>query len=98
MMNVEGQYDENNAKEIIPSDEEFEAFVRNNKTDEDWIVIEGENVMKGSYIMIAPDGTLFNDVKSHHEYSAPILNVGLCNALESTPMIRSSFYGRKGEY
>lgn len=98
MMNVEGQYDENNAKEIIPSDEEFDAFVRNNKTDEDWIVIEGENVMKGSYIMIAPDGTLFNDVKNHHEYSAPILKVGLCNALESTPMIRSSFYGRKGEY
>lgn len=98
MMDIEGQHDENASKEIVPTDNEFNVFVKNNRHNQDWIVVEGENSMVGSYIMIAPDGTLFNNIGKRHSYSKPILSVGIIKALESTPMIRSAFFGRKGEY
>ncbi len=99
MMEIEGEHAENNPEKICPSDKEFNTFVSNNKQPcEITIVVEGKNAMKGSYIMIAPDGTVFNNVNNHHVYSEPIKKVGLLTALEQTPFDKSRFYGRGGEY
>lgn len=54
--------------------------------------------MTGSYIMISPDGRFFNNVDGKHNYSEPILEVGIEEALKQTPVLREVVYKREGDY
>ena len=55
--------------------------------------------MKGSYIMIAPDGRFFCNTEGKHKYSdKPIYQADISTLLNNLPMSRQAFYDRKGEY
>lgn len=91
------------ANDIIPSDEEFNAFIDINRdiAERNGIkVVSEENFeMTGSYIMISPDGKFFNNIDGEHKYSEDyILDVGIEEALSQTPLLREVFYKREGDY
>ena len=100
MLPISGQNDK--ANEIIPSDQEFKYFIENNKTRAKKlgvkIIIEENDDMMGSYLMISPDGRFFNNTEGEHRYSASILDVGIKEALKQTPLFREIFYNRDGDY
>lgn len=100
MLPVKSQNDK--AKELFPTDEEYDLFIRNNKGQAEKlgikVVSEGNEDMTGSYLMIAPDGRFFNNVEGKHNFSEPILEIGIEKALEQTPLRREVFYKREGDY
>ena len=100
MLPVENQ--NSKAFELIPSDDEFRHFIdRNKKNAEDAgvkVVAEENFEMKGSYLMIGPDGRFFNNVDNTLKYSDNILDVGIHKALSQTPLLREIFYKREGNY
>lgn len=100
MLPVESQNDK--AKELFPTDKEYDLFIRNNKEQAEKsgikVVSEGNEDMTGSYLMIAPDGRFFNNVEGKHNFSKPILETGIEKALEQTPLRREVFYKRDGDY
>jgi radical S-adenosyl methionine domain-containing protein 2 len=93
-----------NANEILPSDSEFNNFIKINDKllshghDSFEIVVEENEDVTGSYIMISPDGRFFNNVEGKHNYSESILKTGIENALKQTPLRRDVFFARKGNY
>lgn len=98
MMEIEGEYDDRESQNIIPTDEDFQKFISNNKTSVG-IVIEDTNAMKGSYIMIAPDGRFFCNTEGKHKYiGKPIYETDISTLLSNLPMSRQSFYDRLGDY
>jgi hypothetical protein len=100
MLPVKSQNDE--AKEFFPTDEEYVIFIKNNKELAEKagikVVLEDNEDMTGSYLMISPDGKFFNNVEGCLNYSEPILNVGIEEALKQTPLRREVFYKREGDY
>jgi radical S-adenosyl methionine domain-containing protein 2 len=100
MLPVANQND--NANSIYPTDDEFKKFLRLNKDIAEKlnikVVSEDNNEMTGSYIMISPDGRFFNNIEGKHNYSESILEVGIENALNQTPLLREIFYKREGDY
>lgn len=100
MLPVANQND--NANSIYPTDYEFNEFLGLNKDVAEKlnikVVSEDNNEMTGSYIMISPDGRFFNNIEGEHNYSESILEVGIENALNQTPLLREIFYKREGDY
>jgi radical S-adenosyl methionine domain-containing protein 2 len=100
MLPIEFQNDK--ANNIYPSNEEFETFLINNRIKAEKlnikVVIENNNEMTGSYLMISPDGKFFNNIEGSHNYSDSIIEVGIKKALQQTPLLREVFYKREGEY
>jgi len=100
MLPVANQND--NANSIYPTDFEFNEFLRLNRDVAEKLMIkvvsEDNNEMTGSYIMISPDGRFFNNIDGEHNYSESILEVGIENALNQTPLLREIFYKREGDY
>ena len=90
------------ANNIVPSDENFKQFLSLNQSNAETkrikIVAEENSDMMGSYLMISPDGRFFNNIDGIHNYSDPILEVGIKKALCQTPLIREVFYKREGDY
>lgn len=100
MMPIEGEYDNRESQSLTPTDAEFQEFINKNKpTTGIETIIEDTNAMKGSYIMIAPDGRFFSNTEGKHKYSVkPIYEADISTLLNSLPMSRQAFYDRKGEY
>jgi radical S-adenosyl methionine domain-containing protein 2 len=100
MLPVANQND--NANSIYPTDDEFNEFLKLNKDIAEKlnikVVAEDNNEMTGSYIMISPDGRFFNNIEGKHNYSESILEVGIEDALNQTPLLREIFYKREGDY
>jgi radical S-adenosyl methionine domain-containing protein 2 len=100
MLPVDSQNDD--AKEFLPTDKQYETFVRNNKIIAEKsgikVVTEDNEDMTGSYLMISPDGRFFNNVEGKHSYSDYILEVGIEKALKQTPLRREIFHKRGGDY
>lgn len=100
MLPVENQND--SANDILPTDDEFNEFLRLNKSIAEKsnieVVSEDNSEMTGSYLMISPDGKFFNNVDGVHKYSDPILEVSIEEALSQTSLCREIFYRRKGDY
>lgn len=100
MLPVENQ--NSNAFDLIPTDEDFRCFIENNvKMAENngvKVVAEDNFEMRGSYLMISPDGRFFNNANNTLNYSDNILDVGIFEALSQTPLLREIFYKREGNY
>lgn len=60
--------------------------------------IEPVNLIKGSYLMISPEGKLFDSTEDRHTYSDEIMKVGLESALEQIKFDKSKFIQRNGYY
>lgn len=61
-------------------------------------VVEDNDAMRGSYVMIDPLGRFFGNATGTHIYSDPILNVGVLNALRQVGFVPEKFEARAGRY
>ncbi len=97
-LRVKGQNDEQ-VDQIAISEEKFYEFIHSNNIDKiPFAVIEDNNAMTGTYLMIDPAGRFFDNTKGHHTYSQPILKVGTKNALKDISYSYSGFIKREGVY
>ena len=62
------------------------------------IYIEDNDVMTQSYLMVSPDGRLFQNGSIRYRYSRPLTEVSFAEALKSIDFDISKFAGRYGEY
>lgn len=75
-------------------DEGWEDFIRRHR-DVPGIVVEDNDAMRDSYVMIDPIGRLFqNSVDGGYAYSDPILEVGIAAALAQTAFDPTKFQQR----
>ncbi len=80
---------------------EFDKFVqRNNSVKQDGIDVVQENndLMKGSYVMINPEGCFADNTSGTYRYSKPILDVGVESALQEINIDHNKFKERGGYY
>ncbi|GHT62962.1 radical SAM protein [Bacteroidia bacterium] len=97
---VKGQND-CNFEEVAVSTDDFLYFCsRNSKglLPEIKVVKESNELIKGSYIMVDCLGRFFDSSQSCHNYSAPILEVGVKNALNQINVDSQKFIARNGNY
>lgn len=82
------------------TDEEFADFVINNRVSNSDIkvVAEPEELMRGSYLMIDPQGRLYDSLNGHHCYSSKIIEVGMKEALNQVNFDLGKFIDRNGSY
>lgn len=82
------------------SQNEFEIFLNNHKETLESVdnAVEPVNLIKDSYLMISPEGKLYDNSEKHYEYSEPILKVGLAKALKQIRFDSSKFIERGGVY
>jgi radical S-adenosyl methionine domain-containing protein 2 len=96
---VKGQNSEHIGEfEVLQS--EFESYIsRHNKLSNFIDLIpEAEELIRGSYIMISPEGKFFDSTKGTHQYSRPILEVGVKEALAQISVSYTKFIKRGGLY
>lgn len=83
------------------SDDEFQTYLNRHRRTEDFgIELMGEpnELMRGSYAMISPDGRFFDSITGAHRYSEPILNVGMQQAFAQVSFSSDKFNRRNGGY
>jgi radical S-adenosyl methionine domain-containing protein 2 len=82
------------------SDEEFQNFmIRNSITnDSTKEIVENNNDMRGSYLMVDPAGRFFDNVNGMHRYSRTILSDGIIHALTDVEYNFDKFISRGGRY
>lgn len=61
-------------------------------------VIEDNDAMRGSYVMVDPLGRFFGNATGRHVYSRPILEVGVEAALAEVGFVPEKFDARGGRY
>lgn len=101
-LRVEGQ-NEKQFDEIKVTTEEYKSFIDRHKHNEDMskrkcLVVEDNEAMTGSYLLIDPQGRLFENSKGKHTYSSLLQNndIGLC--LSEIELDREAFIKRGGIY
>lgn len=95
-LRVEGQ-NEKQFNEIKVTDEQFKIYTENHKGQKS-IVIENNESMTGSYLLIDPQGRLFENSKGKHTYSSPLQNTDLETCLSEINLNREMFIKRGGLY
>lgn len=97
---IKGQNDED-FNEVAVSKAEFESFLNRNKIGlipDIKVIGETENMMIGSYCMVDCKGRFFDNSLETHRYSAPILEIGVENALKQIENSYDKFIERNGKY
>ena len=59
---------------------------------------ETNDLMTGSYVMVDPAGSFFDNVAGSHTYSRSIVEVGVDEALKDVSVDSEKFLSRKGLY
>ncbi len=92
--------EQNDSRFIEISSNEFDHFCEINKMSTSLVEVirEPENLIIGSYCMIDPMGRFFDNSKSRHSYSEPILQIGVNKALSQITNSVEKFNERKGIY
>jgi len=85
---------------FIINSKEFNHFVETHLPLSDSVVLvpETNQNMKGSYVMVDPAGRFFDNALGKHNYSNPILEIGLVSALEEVNLSFERFIDRGGIY
>ncbi len=97
---VKGQNDAR-ISEFTITDSQFERYVERNRSVESngiRVVPENNDLMTGSYVMVDPLGRFFDNVNGRHNYSRPILDVGVIAALKDVVIDTDRFEMRGGNY
>jgi radical S-adenosyl methionine domain-containing protein 2 len=96
---VKGQ-NSNHTGEFEIKQAEFNSFISRHQklTNLIDLIPEEEELIRGSYIMISPDGRFFDSTNGSHQYSMPILEVGIEQALDQISVSYSKFLKRGGLY
>jgi radical S-adenosyl methionine domain-containing protein 2 len=100
IMEVLGQNDQN-YNEIKITRMQYNDFIRKNKEILNPItelVLEDDDLIRGSYYMIDPLGRFFDSTKGFHSYSKPILDIGLVKAINQVSFSERKFLERGGSY
>lgn len=95
-LRVEGQNDKQ-FDEIKVSKEQFEGFISNHRHQKS-IVVEDNEAMTGSYLLIDPQGRLFENSKGKHTYSKPLQDNDIDICLSEINLNREMFVKRGGIY
>lgn len=95
-LRVEGQNDKQ-FNEIRVYDEEFEHFVNQHKHQK-CMVVENNEAMTGSYLLIDPLGRLFENSAGKHTYSQPLQDSDVETCLGEINLNREMFIKRGGIY
>lgn len=82
------------------TDEQFQYFLDNHSNLHDLtkIVPENNSQMKGSYAMVDPAGRFYDNVNGTHNYSRPILEIGVRQAITEVNYDFEKFILRDGLY
>lgn len=97
---VEGQNDQDYADLAVSSDQ-FHAFCQRNSRQllpSIRLVPESNDIILGSYLMIDQLGRFYDTSTGQHRYSAPVLQVGIAEALRSVFVDWDKFMQRDGLY
>lgn len=94
---VEGQNDHGSGAWAIEPPA-LDRFVRRNAARSIQPVVEPEELMRGSYAMISPDGRFYDSTLGGHSYSDPILNVGMARAWSQIQFDSALFDERTHSY
>jgi radical S-adenosyl methionine domain-containing protein 2 len=95
-----GQND-GSVEDLLISSEQFAAFVRRHHglaADGLSPIVEDNDAMRGSYVMVDPAGRFFGNASGRHVYSEPILEAGVQFALAQVGFVPSKFESRGGRY
>lgn len=95
-LRVEGQ-NEKQFDEIKVTDREFNVFIDAHKHQKS-MVIENNEAMTGSYLLIDPQGRLFENSAGKHTYSKPLQDNELEDCLSEIKLDREMFIKRGGIY
>lgn len=79
------------------TDKDFNYFLETHKEIE-VMIPESNNAIKGSYVMVDPAGRFFDNAKGTHNYSKPILKVGIETAYNMMNYDGDKFEKRGGVY
>lgn len=80
------------------SDDNFKAYVNRHSEFSDVIVAENNETMEASYIMINPEGAVYGNSAGEYNYSRPITQCGLEEAVNSIYFDHDKFIERGGIY
>lgn len=97
---IEGENDEYYPMLSI-TEEQFHSFVNRHKSLEKRginVVSENNNLMTESYLMVDPQGRFFQNRENRYHVSAPILEIGVEQALEQVGFSEEKFLKRGGLY
>ncbi|MCX7550284.1 viperin family antiviral radical SAM protein [Xanthomarina sp. F2636L] len=83
--------------DFIITTEEYNYFLKTHTAIET-IVPESNDEIKGSYVMVDPAGRFFDNAAGTHNYSKPILEVGIKEALKTVNYNLNKFLDRGGVY
>lgn len=92
---IRGENDAFMARHAV-TPEQFRAFVARHVDLHP--VVEDNELMRGSYVMLDPLGRFFQDSRGYYEYSDPILDVGVMPALSQVGWDTEKFVRRGGLY
>lgn len=79
------------------TDTEYTHFLNTHK-DVKTIIPESNEQIKGSYVMVDPAGRFFDNTQGTHNYSKPILEVGIKEAIKTMDYDLDKFEKRGGVY
>ena len=98
-LKVDGQNDDFQDDFVITKGQ-FEKYLNRNQKALSSInnAIEGVELIKGSYLMISPEGTLYDNTGESYNYSDPIIKIGLYQALKQINFDELKFIQRGGYY
>lgn len=95
-LRVEGQNDKQ-FDEIKVSDKEYDGFISRH-IGQSSIVPESNELMTGSYLLIDPQGRLFENSKGKHTYSSSLVDNDIQSCLSEINVDREMFIKRGGIY
>jgi len=97
---IEGENDQN-IEDLKVSNADFNTFCshhRNELNNPDILISEHTELIKGSYLMINPDGCFFDNLNGKYRVSDPVLEVGVEKALSQIEFDYNRFILRDGSY
>jgi len=95
VLHIKGQNDEG-IRGLSITSEEFESFVM--KHSDLHPIAEDNNAMTNSYVMVDPIGRFFQNASGAYQFSRPILEVGVYQALSEVGMSWSKLVQRGGAF
>lgn len=100
VLEIEGENNQN-FEELMISNTDFNVFCSNHRNElnnPDILISEHTELIKGSYLMINPDGCFFDNLTGSYRVSDPILKVGVEKALSQIQFDFERFISRNGNY
>jgi radical S-adenosyl methionine domain-containing protein 2 len=94
---IVGQND-TNIDEFKITTSQFNHFLETHQQVKNNMIPESNTAIKGSYVMVDPAGRFFDNAQGTHNYSKPILEIGVAEAIKAMDYDLDKFLKRGGKY